>query len=92
LKKKSKKEANTERQRLFKEKMYNAGLKQRIVWVKRDTENAAHATDVKSFIAALQEHLKYIPKEQRAKLFEDLLSMSEYAAWKNDLEAQGENI
>ncbi|MDR0410123.1 MAG: hypothetical protein LBH18_07005 [Spirochaetaceae bacterium] len=28
------------------------------VWVKRDTENAAHATDVKSFIAALQGHLE----------------------------------
>jgi hypothetical protein len=81
---KSRKTANRLFQREHKERMYSAGFKQRVVWIKRDDDDAATTTDMKSFLSAFRQMVKVIPKEKRSRLFRDILSITEYTAWQGE--------
>ena len=45
---------NTENQRAFKERMYNAGYKQKIVWIPRETEGKKAKMERKTFMLRLE--------------------------------------
>jgi hypothetical protein len=77
---KSRKTANRLFQREHKERMYSAGFKQRVVWVKRDEDDTAAITDLKSFLSEFRQMVKVIPKEKRSRLFRDILAITEYTA------------
>ena len=75
---KSRRAANRVFQRQYKEKMYAAGFKQKVIWIKREDDPApAPAADLKFFLPAFRRAVKLIPKEKRPKLFRDILSIVE---------------
>lgn len=76
----TRKTANRVSQRQFKKKMYEAGFKQQVVWVKRDEAGASSSLSLNSFLSAFRRLVRNIPKEKHQKLFKDILSITEYAA------------
>jgi hypothetical protein len=79
----NRKTANRIFQREHKERLYNAGFKQRVIWIQRDG-TTAHVTDVKTFLSVFRPLLRNVPKENRPLLFRDILSLTEYAVWQGD--------
>jgi hypothetical protein len=80
----TRKTANRVFQRQHKGKMYAAGFKQRVIWVKRDEGYQLPVLDVKSFLTIFRRFVRVIPKEKRARLFRDILSMTEYLTRQNN--------
>jgi hypothetical protein len=80
------KTANRFFQRQHKEKMYDAGFKQRVIWVKRDEADTPSVLNLDSFLKAFRRLVRNIPKEKRQRLFKDILSMAEYAARQDSLQ------
>lgn len=80
----NRKTANRIFQREHKERLYDAGFKQRVIWIKRNVD-AEGTPDLKTFLPAFRSLLKDIPKENRPRLFRDILSLTEYTAWQGDI-------
>jgi hypothetical protein len=76
----TRKTANRVFQRQHKEKLYAAGFKQKIIWVKRDETDSSPVLDLTSFLNAFRQLIRVIPREKRPRLFRDILSMTEYEA------------
>ena len=80
---KAKRIANREFQRQHKERMYNAGFKQRVVWVKRDEDESVQDMNLKNFMDVFRKQIKTVPKEKLPRLFKDILSITDYASQQN---------
>ena len=66
---------NAERQVAFKEKMYAAGYKQKIVWVPRETEGRKVSFERKTFLLRLEAITVGLSKTKLNKLFGEVLKI-----------------
>ena len=64
---------NRERQEKFKKRMYDAGLKQKIVWVPRESENVPVKMLRRAFMGKLEELTAGWSRVRLTRLFDELL-------------------
>ena len=66
---------NTENQRAFKERMYEAGYKQKIIWVPRETEGKKAKLERNAFILRLEALTAGWTKTKLNKFFSEVLKI-----------------
>ena len=67
---------NREYQRKFKEKMYNAGFKQKIIWVERKEPKRAPKINMSKFISKVKKLTSNWDEEKRSELFNLLIKIT----------------
>ena len=68
---------NTERQRRFKEKMYEAGFKQSILWVKRKETKRTGKIEQGEFMKKLAKNISEWSERDRSDLFNLFIKIME---------------
>jgi hypothetical protein len=78
-------EAAVAKQRRFKQRMYDQGYKQRIIWVKRDEENDSSKypglLNRRLFLSALDEFTAKFSKTKLSRLYNAILAFIKGGAW-----------
>ena len=85
------KKDNSSYQRKFKEKMYNAGFQQKIVWVKKDQERKRFGLSKEVFFLKLEKLLFGFSKPEQGKLFNLVIKIIEGKKEVRKLKARKEN-